>query len=109
MLLDGWTDYRNQNRLPGDRTTTQLQLLKPAQAYHVRLYSENDIGISAPSDVLFIVTDSEVPSAPPTNVMVDSLGPQQVNINNGYCNGGLPHNKVMFSNVVKAPDNWRER
>ncbi|KPU79154.1 uncharacterized protein Dana_GF27026 [Drosophila ananassae] len=74
---DGWTDYRNQNRLPGDRTTTQLQLLKPAQAYHVRLYSENDIGISAPSDVLFIVTDSEVPSAPPTNVMVDSLGPQQ--------------------------------
>lgn len=64
ILLDDWTDYSNQTRFPGDRTTTQLHLLKPAQAYHVRLYSENDIGISAPSDVLFIITDSEVPSAP---------------------------------------------
>ncbi|KAH8272141.1 hypothetical protein KR018_002177, partial [Drosophila ironensis] len=75
---DVWTDHNNQKLLPGDRTSAHLGSLKPAQAYHVRIYAENTLGISAPSDTLSVVTDSEVPSGSPRDVTTDALGPQQL-------------------------------
>ncbi|ALC39172.1 Dscam2, partial [Drosophila busckii] len=65
---DVWHEHNNQKLLPGDRTTAQLGSLRPAQVYHIRLYAENHLGTSAPSDVLFVQTDSEVPSAAPQDV-----------------------------------------
>ncbi|XP_030245645.1 Down syndrome cell adhesion molecule-like protein Dscam2 isoform X2 [Drosophila navojoa] len=75
---DVWHEHNNQKLLPGDRTTAQLGSLRPAQVYHIRLFAENHLGTSAPSDILFVQTDSEVPSAPPQDVTVEPLGPQQL-------------------------------
>ncbi|XP_026843878.1 Down syndrome cell adhesion molecule-like protein Dscam2 [Drosophila persimilis] len=75
---DVWHEQNNQKLIPGDRTTAQLGSLKPAQSYHIRLYAENHLGTSAPSDVLFFQTDSEVPSAPPQDVTAEPLGAQQL-------------------------------
>ncbi|SPP85596.1 blast:Down syndrome cell adhesion molecule-like protein Dscam2 [Drosophila guanche] len=75
---DVWHEHNNQKLIPGDRTTAQLGSLKPAQSYHIRLYAENHLGTSAPSDVLFFQTDSEVPSAPPQDVTAEPLGSQQL-------------------------------
>ncbi|KAL7739019.1 hypothetical protein ACLKA6_001928 [Drosophila palustris] len=75
---DVWHEHNNQKLLPGDRTTAQLGSLRPAQVYHIRLFAENHLGTSAPSDVLFVQTDSEVPSAPPQDVTSEPLGPQQL-------------------------------
>ncbi|KAH8391710.1 hypothetical protein KR009_001715, partial [Drosophila setifemur] len=75
---DAWNNDINKKYLPGDRTTAQLGSLKPAQAYHIRLYAENHLGISAPSDELFLIMDSEAPSAPPQDVTAEPLGPQQL-------------------------------
>jgi len=81
LFLDVWHEHNNQKLLPGDRTTAQLGSLRPAQVYHIRLFAENHLGTSAPSDVLFVQTDSEVPSAPPQDVTSEPLGPQQVSRN----------------------------
>ncbi|XP_023037037.2 Down syndrome cell adhesion molecule-like protein Dscam2 [Drosophila willistoni] len=75
---DVWHEHINQHVLPGDRTTAHLNSLKPANAYHIRLYAENNLGTSAPSDILFFETDSEIPSAPPQDVTVDPLDSQQL-------------------------------
>ncbi|EDW64533.2 uncharacterized protein Dvir_GJ22003 [Drosophila virilis] len=75
---DVWHEHNNQKLLPGDRTTAQLGSLRPAQVYHIRLFAENHLGTSAPSDILFVQTDSEVPSAPPQDITVEPLGPQQL-------------------------------
>lgn len=78
LNADVWHEHNNQKLLPGDRTTAQLGSLRPAQVYHIRLFAENHLGTSAPSDILFVQTDSEVPSAPPQDITVEPLGPQQV-------------------------------
>ncbi|XP_068159140.1 cell adhesion molecule Dscam2-like, partial [Drosophila tropicalis] len=75
---DVWHEHNNQHVIPGDRTTAHLNSLKPANAYHIRLYAENHLGTSAPSDILFLQTDSEMPSSPPQDVKVDSLDSQQL-------------------------------
>lgn len=42
------------------------------------MYAENHLGTSAPSDILHVQTDAEVPSGPPKLVVVEPLGPQQL-------------------------------
>lgn len=64
--------------LGGDTTTTVVSSLRPATAYHFRLYAENHLGISAPSDILHAQTDGEVPGGPPQAVTVEPLGARQL-------------------------------
>nr|CAD7577104.1 unnamed protein product [Timema californicum] len=54
--------------------------LKPATLYHFRLYAENQLGTSAPSDVLHGITESEVPSGPPLQVNVEPMSSTQLRI-----------------------------
>lgn len=64
--------------MPGDITTTVVSPLRPATAYHFRLYAENHLGASAPSDILHAQTDGEVPGGPPLAVTVEPLGARQL-------------------------------
>lgn len=76
---DAWHDQHNQHKiLPGDATTAVVSPLRPATAYHFRLYAENHLGASAPSDVLHAQTDGEVPGGPPLAVTVEPLGARQL-------------------------------
>uniref|UniRef100_A0A1I8NL39 Fibronectin type III n=1 Tax=Musca domestica TaxID=7370 RepID=A0A1I8NL39_MUSDO len=75
---DVWHEGNNQKLLPGDKTTAQIGSLRPAQAYHFRLYAENHLGTSAPSDILLLQTDAEAPSGRPQDVSAEPLGPQQL-------------------------------
>lgn len=69
---DVWHDHNNQKMLPGDKTTAKITALKPATNYHFRLYAANQLGTSAPSDILHIQTDAEVPSGPPIMVHAEA-------------------------------------
>lgn len=51
---DVWHDHNNQKLLPGDKTTAVISQLKPSTSYHLRLYAENHLGKSAPSDILHV-------------------------------------------------------
>lgn len=75
---DVWHDHNQQKLLPGDKTSTVVAALKPACSYHFRLYAENHLGTSAPSDILHVQTESEVPGGPPVAVTVEPLGPKQL-------------------------------
>lgn len=46
-------------RLAGRKRDTVISSLRPATKYHVRLFAENDIGVSQPSTVLRATTTEE--------------------------------------------------
>lgn len=75
---DVWHDHNNQKLLPGDKTTAIISQLKPSSSYHLRLYAENHLGKSAPSDILHVQTDAEIPGGPPLMVTVEPLDAQQL-------------------------------
>ena len=75
---DVWNDHNNQKLLPGDKTTALVAQLRPATVYHFRIFAENHLGTSAPSDILQVLTDSEVPGGAPLSVTVEPLGPKQL-------------------------------
>ena len=49
-----WLDHSPQLTVPGDRSVALVSGLHPATAYHFRLYAENGLGTSAPSDPLHV-------------------------------------------------------
>lgn len=75
---DVWHDNNNKKLLPGDKTIALISSLKPATSYHFRLFAENHLGTSAPSDILHVHTDMEPPSGKPQKVTVEPLGAQQL-------------------------------
>ncbi|XP_044020964.1 Down syndrome cell adhesion molecule-like protein Dscam2 isoform X2 [Aphidius gifuensis] len=76
---DMWHDHNTQP-VAGDNTIALVSQLKPATSYHFRVFAENHLGTSAPSDILHVQTDGEIPSGPPKQVIVEPLGSQQLKI-----------------------------
>ncbi|XP_025163016.1 Down syndrome cell adhesion molecule-like protein Dscam2 isoform X2 [Harpegnathos saltator] len=77
---DVWHEHNTQKLVAGDNTVALVSPLKPATTYHFRVLAENHLGTSAPSDILHVQTDGEVPGGPPRHVSVEPLGPQQLKI-----------------------------
>ncbi|XP_025265394.1 Down syndrome cell adhesion molecule-like protein Dscam2 isoform X3 [Camponotus floridanus] len=77
---DVWHEHNTQKLVAGDNTVARVSSLKPATTYHFRVLAENHLGTSAPSDILHVQTDGEVPGGPPRHVSVEPLGPQQLKI-----------------------------
>lgn len=57
---DVWHDHNNQKMLPGDKTMAKITALKPSTNYHFRLYAANQLGTSAPSDVIQLQTSESI-------------------------------------------------
>ncbi|XP_044574410.1 Down syndrome cell adhesion molecule-like protein Dscam2 isoform X3 [Cotesia glomerata] len=76
---DVWHDHNTQP-VAGDNTIALVSQLKPATTYHFRVFAENHLGTSAPSDILHVQTDGEIPGGPPRQVTAEPLGPQQLKI-----------------------------
>ncbi|XP_014485965.1 PREDICTED: Down syndrome cell adhesion molecule-like protein Dscam2 isoform X3 [Dinoponera quadriceps] len=77
---DVWHEHNTQKLVAGDNTVALVSPLKPATTYHFRVLAENHLGTSAPSDILHVQTEGEVPGGPPRHVSVEPLGPQQLKI-----------------------------
>ncbi|XP_068082151.1 cell adhesion molecule Dscam2 [Anabrus simplex] len=77
---DVWHEHNPQKVVGGDKSVMLVTGLRPATTYHFRLYAENQLGMSAPSDVLHGTTESEVPSGAPQQVAVEPMGAQQLRI-----------------------------
>lgn len=101
---DVWHDHNNQKMLPGDKTTAKITSLRPSTNYHFRLYAANQLGTSAPSDILHIQTDAEVPSGAPIMVTVEPLGPEQLLVTwrppeREFWNGDLLGYKIGYQKI----------
>lgn len=108
---DVWHDHNNQKMLPGDKTTAKITALKPSTNYHFRLYAANQLGTSAPSDILHIQTDAEVPSGPPIMVHVEAISPQELLVTwrppeRDLWNGELLGYKIGFQKITNNGVNF---
>lgn len=74
---EAWQEY-NQKVVSGDKNSIHIGSLKPSTNYHFRLYAENSLGMSLPSEILHIQTDIENPNGPPLKVNVEAIKPTQL-------------------------------
>ena len=51
---DVWHEHNTQKVVEGDKTVALVSPLKPATTYHFRVFAENHLGTSAPSDILHV-------------------------------------------------------
>lgn len=110
---DVWHDHNNRKLLPGDKTTAKVSPLKPATSYHFRVYAENHLGTSAPSDILHVQTDSEVPSGSPIKVTVEPLGPDQLLVtwrppDRELWNGEILGYTIGYKKVTSSSDSTKQ-
>ncbi|PSN46727.1 Down syndrome cell adhesion molecule-like protein Dscam2, partial [Blattella germanica] len=77
---DMWHEYNQQLSVPGDQSVVLVGGLRPAMAYHFRLYAKNALGTSEPSDPLHALTESEIPGGPPCEVSVEATSPDEIHV-----------------------------
>ncbi|XP_059481325.1 cell adhesion molecule Dscam2-like isoform X4 [Neocloeon triangulifer] len=77
---DVWHEHNAQQIIPGDKTTAAVEGLKPATMYQFRLYAENQLGASEPSDILHGMTSGENPAGPPLQVSVEPVSSTQLRV-----------------------------
>lgn len=54
--------------------------LRPALTYQFRFFAENELGKSQPSEVLEVMTESEVPSGAPRNLQASAVSATELNV-----------------------------
>ncbi|GFW83139.1 down syndrome cell adhesion molecule homolog [Trichonephila clavipes] len=65
---EGWNGRIRELLTDGDQLQISVEDLQPVTQYNFRLVAENAVGRSLPSIPLNVITESEVPGAPPRNV-----------------------------------------
>ncbi|XKL59015.1 hypothetical protein PGB90_000031 [Kerria lacca] len=75
-----WTIDPSKVTVPSSKTTTIVENLTPANAYHFRILAENSIGLSEPSDEIQVTTQEEAPSGSPKDVKVLAKSSTELNI-----------------------------
>lgn len=110
---DVWHEHNNRKHLPGDKTSAKISPLKPSVSYHFRVYAENHLGISAPSDILQVQTDSELPGGCPTRVTARALSSDQILVtwsppDKDQMNGELLGYVVGYRKVTNYSEDFRQ-
>ncbi|GLG93723.1 Tyrosine-protein phosphatase Lar, partial [Gryllus bimaculatus] len=118
---DVWHEHNPQKIVGGDKTVMLVTGLRPATTYHFRLYAENQLGMSAPSDVLHGTTDGDIPAGTPQQVAAEAMSAQTLRItwqppdrdlwngellgyNIGYRKAGSDKELYNFTRVAVAGD-----
>uniref|UniRef100_T1J836 Down syndrome cell adhesion molecule-like protein Dscam2 n=1 Tax=Strigamia maritima TaxID=126957 RepID=T1J836_STRMM len=74
LIEEDWEESVTNVTVMGLESVTTIGSLLPAHDYHFRVFAENEVGLSDPSDVLQVTTSEEVPSGPPQDVKVQATG-----------------------------------
>ncbi|KDR18099.1 Down syndrome cell adhesion molecule-like protein CG42256, partial [Zootermopsis nevadensis] len=106
---DVWHEHNPQLSVAGDRSVVLVAGLHPATTYHFRLYAENALGTSSPSDTLHVMTESEIPGGPPRQVSVEAASPQELHVTwqppeQQLWNGELLGYKIGFRKIGPGPE-----
>uniref|UniRef100_A0ABD2XLN9 Down syndrome cell adhesion molecule-like protein Dscam2 n=1 Tax=Trichogramma kaykai TaxID=54128 RepID=A0ABD2XLN9_9HYME len=66
-----WHDHTFHTTVPGGQSHAHISGLRPAVTYQFRIFAENELGRSQPSDILDATTEGETPGGPPKNLKVE--------------------------------------
>lgn len=58
-LVGDWREVSTNITVPGSETGVAIQGLQPATSYHIRIFSENEVGSSEPSEAIVANTTEE--------------------------------------------------
>ncbi|XP_055947649.1 cell adhesion molecule Dscam2-like isoform X2 [Argiope bruennichi] len=84
-----------ETAVSGSEISAIVSGLLPASSYKFRISAENALGISDPSEFITVVTDEEVPGAPPLDVTVQPTGSQSLKVTWRAPRKILQHGKVL--------------
>ena len=80
-VAEEWSSPNTKNqRIPGSESRATISGLWPGLAYHLRLYAENTIGRSDAGPILLAITEIEIPSEAPGDVIAESLGSRAIKV-----------------------------
>ncbi|XP_075217809.1 cell adhesion molecule Dscam1-like [Lycorma delicatula] len=74
---DNWPEFPKYGEL---NTWVVISDLKPHKTYFIRVIAVNALGPSQPSMTVSAMTESEVPSGPPVDVIISSVGPTSLQL-----------------------------
>ncbi|XP_064598583.1 cell adhesion molecule Dscam1-like [Liolophura sinensis] len=91
---DNWPEDCASVMVPADDLSSTIPGLHPDFSYTLRIRANNSVGLSEPSAKIIVNTDEEAPTGPPTNVTVEAIDSQALNISwqmpaLGYRNGDI--------------------
>ncbi|KAK6620098.1 hypothetical protein RUM44_006498 [Polyplax serrata] len=75
-----WQDQSTEVTVPVGQATVLIGSLRPALTYQFRFFAENELGKSQPSEVLEVMTESEVPSGAPRNLQASAVSATELNV-----------------------------
>ncbi|XP_022215405.2 Down syndrome cell adhesion molecule-like protein Dscam2 isoform X3 [Drosophila obscura] len=79
FVTDIWQNAEHIT-ITGAQTVVNIQQLRPAKAYHIRMSAENKLGASEFSEVVQVTTLEEVPSGPPLAVRAEAKGSTEISV-----------------------------
>ncbi|XP_036340383.1 Down syndrome cell adhesion molecule-like protein Dscam2, partial [Rhagoletis pomonella] len=79
QISDIWQNAEHIT-ITGGQTVVNIQSLRPAKAYHIRMSAENKLGASEYSEVVQVTTLEEVPSGPPLNVRAEARSSTEISV-----------------------------
>lgn len=78
---DEWSSPNTKiQRIPGSESRATISSLWPGIAYHIRLYAENSIGKSEGGPILHAITEIEIPSEAPSEVIAENIGSRAIKV-----------------------------
>ncbi|GFQ82593.1 down syndrome cell adhesion molecule-like protein Dscam2 [Trichonephila clavata] len=77
---DRWQQKSWNITIPGNENNVVVRGLQPVTFYHFRLYAENILGKSEPSNVVHLRMDQEAPGGPPQKVKARATGAHVVKV-----------------------------
>ncbi|XP_054706600.1 cell adhesion molecule DSCAML1-like [Uloborus diversus] len=77
---DRWQQKAWNATVSGTESTVIVRGLHPVTFYHFRLYAENPLGRSEPSNVVHLRTDQEAPGGAPQKVKVRATGAHAIKV-----------------------------
>ncbi|XP_031783300.1 Down syndrome cell adhesion molecule-like protein Dscam2 isoform X4 [Nasonia vitripennis] len=75
-----WHDHTFHTTVPGSQEHAHISGLRPAVTYQFRIFAENELGRSQPSDILDAMTEGETPGGPPKNLKVEPVSSTELKV-----------------------------
>lgn len=106
-----WNENNNQKLLPGEKTLALITSLRPDSIYNFRLFAENHLGTSSPSDILHVHTESEPPTGPPQKINIEPISAQQLLVTwrppeKDKLNGELLGYTIGYRKLIETDKNY---